>query len=674
MMKTRKRNRKGATLGLVATCAVIIAIIGVAFFFLSEVINGSREVSNAVDAGVLNTAKKALSEPTINATAIGTPEFSGLGENDSDEIALITYNRAVALTLMVAMNAQEENTTLALNRSQLLSDQLKVLGKALRDGLSGGSNLNDAFDSFATINNVKMMGKGNTVSRFTQVDCAYMKAGGSTNVFFNPASLSPTVSLSAFLNTDPSAKKSTTGQPFLRGYVPVALANASIFGVPVFPGDRPHLVATRDFNNSGTLPAAGNNSNAIPPNTYRGRGQARRQQSPDFVGSVACAIVGCLDRQYDAKLPLGYVRIFNREGVDPNPGWGVCTTDGDNDLFNKELFAPSHIMQANNGVFTTDEAQMNAWIAFNNGNGPDPSGSFNLSNMRIGPGRRQAATRQDLEGIMSIACDCNHTMYDGSLGPGSLCLAGVPTWSGNYARSSRVDDIAPNDRQNKKFNTIEYMKLNVLVERAKGGARQIGAISLPPEPTGMKKFDHNAVYATPGSPIRFGQNGTPWELMNMVGPCSTQAGQRIFDELMRRCHQFKPGVTTNEVIAALNSRTIPMGTELYLYAAPDGRVLLDDVGPRYRTAIPADGTRTSPTLCEVRYNVNNLSVNSIGDGNFTSEAPYSSCGAKPGLSQPPEYKGIDRVMWTPSSGYQNLLGVMEFENYATCPAEFSMPN
>lgn len=655
----RLRRRRGATLGLVATVAVIIAIIGVCFFFLTQILGGGRELSNAVDAGALNAAKNALLLPKINTVAAGAPQFIGLGENNSDDINLLTYNRAVAETVFVLMNSQEQGNQQSSANAQLVVQQLEKLGTQLADGLNGSAT-NNAFEFLARVNSVKQLGRNSSVTGAGDIESAFLRPGGSTNVFFNPQSIAPAVDMTPYFNTDAQAMKAPGGQPYLRGYIPISMGGATVFGVPVFPTTHAHLVTQTEFNNQRTIQGASQaQQDTIPPNTFRGKGQARAERANSMVGAVASAVVGCLDRQFEARFPLGYIRFFNREGMDV--GTITCASDGSNDLFNKELFAPSQILFANNEVFTTNEAEMAAWIAFNTGSGPDPGDC----NMRKGCGPGQRATRQDCEGVTSVVATCTHTMYDGTLaGP---CIDQLDCWATNYGRKLKNVDF-----DGRGLTTVEYMKAQVLAERAKGGRNQRCGVGPPPEPTGMKLFDKGVVYAAPPNPVKFGQIGTPWQLMSMVGTCATQSSGYSFGGLFRRANQIKPGVTASELIAILNSRPLPLGATLYLYADSAGRLVLDDVGPRSKSNAQPDGTRNS-TLCENKYDVNGLTVNSVGDGMFTSDSPYSSCEFyKPPAR--PEYKGIDRAVWTPSTGYQQLLGVMEFENYATDGAEFCMPN
>ncbi|HEY9786597.1 MAG TPA: hypothetical protein V6D17_14445, partial [Candidatus Obscuribacterales bacterium] len=198
-------------------------------------------------------------------------------------------------------------------------------------------------------------------------------------------------------------------------------------------------------------------------------------------------------------------------------------------------------------------------------------------------------------------------------------------------------------------------------------------VDAPDMATGMKLFDHNGAYPTPQHPVNFGTIGTPWQLMKQVGDCASNPRSEIFEEIVRRCAQIKPGVTADEVVAVLNSKPIPLNTTFYIYRKEGGNLVMDAVGPKGMTAIQPDGEK-SATPCQSKYPLNNRAVNSKGEANF-DDACYSKClGLDPVDNIALTWWGIDRANWTPASGFENLLGVLEFENLVPADAVFMMPN
>jgi len=667
------RNDRGA-IGLVAAVALILVVIGIALFMLSMIIGGHRELSNAVDSGVLNAAKQSLSHPTIDAKALGTPEFSGLGENKNDQISLINYNRAVGQVMLVALNAQDENTDLAYTRVKLLDLQLKKLGTALAEAINTGSSLNNAFDQLLSANNTRML--GGFSSRERQIRSAFMKPEQSTNIWFSPESL-PNVDINKFLNNDPAAQKSATGQPYLKGYAPIKLKNITLVGTPVFPSTLPHLVSNEEFQSSQTLPDFGVPKESIPANAFSGRASSEHVSTKNFVGSVACAIVGCARKDFVARIPMGYIKIVNKPGIGgANVDYGAIITDGDNDLFNKELFAPSSISESDNGVFTTDKPQLAAWVKYNNSTGDDEYGhdgslrpdvlGYNLDLMHFSDAPGQRATMAELLNIKKQICSCNHLMYTGTLG--GPCKDNAPKWRSNYRRSSKFGDYTTT----RPFMLVEDVKRQILVARSQPGERgQAIDIDKPQQPSGLMLFSHTATYPMPAAPLQFAQLGSPWQLMNQVGPCASTRAGLAFRDIYMKCQQIRPGTTESEIISALDSKKLPMGTSFYLYLDKNDKFVMDAIGPSYKTAIDPDGTRV-PESCQISYEINNLAVNTARGGLLPDadvgfdDAPFSRCPNKP--------LGIDRAVWTASSGYQNLLGVLEFENDLSGSGQWCAPN
>jgi len=103
------RRRKGATLGLVAICVLVIIVIGVGVYFLTKILSGGRETANATDAGTLNVSKNAIKTPTVSAAGTDFDKLGGdPGAPPTDQINLLTYNRCVAQAMMVAWNASTQ--------------------------------------------------------------------------------------------------------------------------------------------------------------------------------------------------------------------------------------------------------------------------------------------------------------------------------------------------------------------------------------------------------------------------------------------------------------------------------------------------------------------------------------------------------------------------------------
>ncbi|MBP9089737.1 hypothetical protein KBI23_01825 [bacterium] len=378
------RRQRGATLGLVAACVFLVILVGVGFFFLSKIIGGGREVANATDAGVLNVAKQAVRRGAVPLTGGLVAEFGELTEPPNSKVDLVTYNRLVAQTLIVAKNAETLGGT-AVGNANSLRANVRAIGLALKNNLAADPNFASDFSSIASQNNTKMW-DGPAVSLVGAVSSGYMKTGSSTNVYFAPATLAALGGWAPPQSTQ-SAKANPAAR-YLAGYVPVsANGNANfLYGVPVLPQTKPHLVDHGQFVTAAV-------DADTPPNSFRTNSRALEGKSGAMGTSVACAIVGVINKEFAAVIPRGFVRVLN--GPDAETTNGVLATpvsNGANDIFNNELFSPpgNGVFAANAGgtgtganggaaVFSTSSAEMSAaytaWAAYVPTMGKHPKGS-----------------------------------------------------------------------------------------------------------------------------------------------------------------------------------------------------------------------------------------------------------------------------------------------------------
>ncbi|HEY9755677.1 MAG TPA: hypothetical protein V6C97_10985 [Oculatellaceae cyanobacterium] len=394
------RRRKGATLGLVAACVLVIIALGFGVFFLAKLFGGGRELANATDAGTLNLAKNALVSPSVNlASDLGNSfqqEFGGCSYNvktgaPDGTIDLFTYNRCVGQALLVAMNAKAEadaGSTTAMGNAQLMLADLNTLGLKLAGYLNGNdSGLQGNFQNGANANNVGMFGNTTVKNSGSNYATAYMKSGGATNIWFSQEQI-PYDSSSGMPNqSNMGAQSSNSPDPnpnspfhnmtannyvgggggnspvtkfYMQGYQPITVsANGyqplTFYGVPVFPQQKPHLVSVDDFNGSSASP---DTSGSTPPNAFRINANAQdKATTGQLSGAVACAIVGAVFQNnglsgasnntvspdFPVTLPTGYIEINNPLGNQNNGVGGNLSSflpsDASSNIFNNELYA-----------------------------------------------------------------------------------------------------------------------------------------------------------------------------------------------------------------------------------------------------------------------------------------------------------------------------------------------
>jgi hypothetical protein len=385
------RRRKGATLGLVAICVLVIIVVGIGIYFLAKILGGGREIANATDAGTLNVAKNIIRNSRVSTGAY--PEFVdceyplGCGY-----INLLTYNRCVAKALMIAANAQSMTGAgnYKGNALTVLSD-LDAIGNALSAQIKGANSF------FDQVSNTVRMASPNGVKDSGQCQIAFMKKDGPTNIFFNSAQINGVTIPISTTTLGPKNQNlyvpSGKGSGYMAGYAPISVLGKTVYGVPVFPQQNPHLVSTLDFNNAQAK------FGAAPPNAVQVGSNTVEQKTGLLTGAVACAIVGATVQgtpgsggnntgqgllgsgfQFASASSFGYIEFGNYPANPKPPGYDP--NDYSANIFNNELFLDQSFMAAGDGnqnsqnvAFARDDASEIAWLTWakngaNTGNYP----------------------------------------------------------------------------------------------------------------------------------------------------------------------------------------------------------------------------------------------------------------------------------------------------------------
>lgn len=731
------RRQRGATLGLAAACVLVVIVIGVGFFFLSKIIGGGREVANATDAGALNVAKLAVRRGALTLTGADKDEFGALCDTP-DKLDLLSYNRIVAKAMIVCKNAADEGSAAATGNASVIHGQVNTLGNALRTALiaacakSGGQLASD-FTDISFKNNTKMW-NGNQVNLANDITPGFMKEKSSSNVYFSAALTGALGGWSPAANAP--NQKASTGDAYAAGYQEQKAGDQYFSLIPVFPGTRPHLVDVGNF--TAAAPASITNGSPVLPNAFKTDAQAVESKSGVMGGSLACAIVGTLDKDFTASIPRGFVRISNGPNAQTVnsahvPGLAPIANDGTNDIFNNELFySPGIAMEQNSNVFShasngtqamstvgaynATRGQFTYDPAINNIGGGDPvlwTGSTSVTttatatgtatmatsysgtsggaqgvysnpasfDLRSGGGLDQWAAATDLDGITSASPNiktCTYLDYDITTPP--YCTSQFLNWTNNYGRTTGTGGAT----NSTGFTNVEFMKADVLAQRAMGAGC---AWSSAPNPSGVKSWGLDGAgdplrppypnskprLAFPqgtGPKINFLAEGSPMQLLNEIGGC---AKTTTIDTIVNRMRQVAPQISNidSQVRAALSSNPLPLGTTTFLFAngntiqmATSFPVGMDYLADATARSITPDGTGgAQATNCNVNYPLsgwvvdtdNRVTGQPKGDAMY-HEVPFTSYGGS---------SATDAALWTPSSGYQNFLGELKFQETAT---------
>lgn len=614
---------------LTLVCFVVMVLfgIGAGVFTLIKILGGMRELQNATESGNLNVAKQALKSPSVELSqGLEADNFGGLVDDDG-RINLRNYNRVVGQVLLVALNAQQQGTPESREHARALIASLQSstgsIGDRLGDALGNTDNTRGIFDFLAHANVLQMLEKQSPGAQTAEFDTAYLKRGESTNVYLDPSILpsSTTVPEGALS----SGSTDATGFQYLSGYRSFSIPGiGEIAGVPVFPGQRPHLVSNSVFEGGRDRPIPGVQ---LPPNSFKSAGTARESASRGMLKAISCSIVGALESKFTASIPRGYLVITNPAGsMDATPPPNPAS------ILNNELFAG--VFVANNGAFSTDRVLIEQWADYNNQPAP------------TGPEPSREGLFGDPRGIRSLGGDgypseCDYTSLDG---PGAN--AACQQLSGAFREAYGGQDRLPGVQS--ELTATEQMRANVWALFPSGGSIQV-----PSGFTGIRLFDYDqALPVAAGQPPVFTAAGTPIQILSQVGNGSG-AELGIIDQVRQRIREIKPEANDEEIYALLTSRTIALGETLYIYLN-GSQLQMTSAAPSWM--VPGTVPDGLPSNITSSFQTIGLSVNPPMDAGFRNvvfgQMPNPSTF---GLGQ-------EEAIYTPSSGFNNLLGVLEFRS------------
>jgi hypothetical protein len=296
MKRTRQqiRTTRGASVILVALCALGLIIIVFAAFQLSLIMGGSREVRNAVDASILNVGKRV----------VGLKVPSGIFKDCADSMGTVgmsNISRVWGKAYLINANAEGmRNDGLSTGQASDAADQVysaaQTVNANLRAQLTDKNLLDQFFNQLSANKPAKLLGESATVNTSKDAKTGWATAmvdrGAESNLSFTPSQIPMNVQV----------KQVKVGnKTYVQGYTPFT-ANNKEFVFPSFRlGEMPHLIADSHFQrNMGGLP-----TNPIP-NAFREMGMA--DGAGTTLSASACAEANP-QRQYLLAIPQAYVTI-----------------------------------------------------------------------------------------------------------------------------------------------------------------------------------------------------------------------------------------------------------------------------------------------------------------------------------------------------------------------------
>lgn len=725
----KNSRRRGATLGLVAVLSLTIGLVGVGLFFLAKLVGGHRELEHATDSGNLNVAKQSVRSPFLRVFGNGgnfdiadaaileavQRNFSELADPSNGQIDLLVYDRLVAQTFLVALNAAADNggvnpNPLGIIRArqliQVLNDPANGVGVSLARKLKGDSALDLNFSALAAQNNVRMFRPNQQTQPVTNVkDISFMVRGAPSNVVLNPAVLPPPFN-QGNLAGNFFVKN---GTPYFVGYVPLTVPNVTdnntnaIMAVPLRPGERPHLVDGITFNQLQPSPLPGPDGQVrtrIPPNAFQSGGLAFDGRTVLMQSAVSCAIAGSLNATFPLQILNGYIAVANGPGVEPtgppgpigfsSPGpqcINANLTEGmTSDVFSGvlmtgvwEIAAPG----ANGGVAISTDINCIPFIE-------------NLLWLRQQYGVDNAAQVQQASLCLSgttkyddaihIAprqtngnpgASAQHRCTNKNSTPGTFALAGVPQDTLCEAGLAKVQSIygglGGGTTTPLCLSALEYMEATIMSDRANSGHSHINPFNsctgLQAFPLDFDSFSINSIQKNPptinqligptGTLVRLGSSSMPG------GGAVALNATRAYNAVIAKMLQMKPTASMTEIQNIFN-QTIPMGSVNYIFldnsnqSNPQFRfTTAAGLPPRIDpTSVIVDGTPINAFTPGYALVVSGMFeqdgyLDQGGDGGYPS--PYDCAPFGQGTS-------TSGARFTPNSGVDALLGVLRFTN------------
>jgi hypothetical protein len=323
MRVNSKQKQKGGTLAFAVVLILVIILIGIGFFALSLYFGGAQETKDAVNAGALNVAKKAL---TINSPLSSDPSQKFFSDVvDSNEVNLVTINRVWSKALFVAINAEAAKNDgghdgTGGQSAAAAHDAAMAISDALAKQLNTPTNLYTYFDQYSQQNSVRMLGLGAQVQRNPTADWvnSYLERTYESNVEFAnniPSTFTNTSSIFTATKRKPQPGDAA-GRQWLAGYTPLHVMDQDFWQV-AFPFEqKPHIVDRSFFTQNDQTPLTVGTSNWSTPvaNAFGVAGTTQKTSSGLNETAVSWAETNP-QKVYPMVFPNAFVRIVIKKNT-----------------------------------------------------------------------------------------------------------------------------------------------------------------------------------------------------------------------------------------------------------------------------------------------------------------------------------------------------------------------
>lgn len=701
------RTSNGGTLALTVACTVLIVMIGIALFFVMRIMGGHRELDHSARSGNLNVAKQAIQRPFVRLT-VNTPmwrNFRGLTDrvDGQDVVNLKVYNRLVGQALLVALNAAADGNQQGKNNANNVIAQLQGaggVGDQLRGQLGARNNTNPFFQMLGFANSTRMLGaNGQETAQIYQTAFAEARNQdiGATNLLIPVQAQLPVTAAGSrydLPNTNAAGNVSYKRQiqvnggaskTYVRGYQDLVVGNGinPIIGVPTQPGSQPHLLSTAEFS-SGLNRFTGGGQR-VPPNAFEfgsqqtEGGQAATQNGRRNAIAFSRALVGVLNAEYKPSIPLGYVAINNTGGT-PVGGNGFRQGQG---VLQNQLRGDGIVIDRSTRIMSANNELMRSWARHNELSRRGPGATEGNSNFgryegtgdnrqwvqtcpncqfasnNTGPLRKPDGSfvnGSEAHGITGNLLECTDQETGGTLnGPPHECESYLTDFENAYD-----GPLVPGDNTRRgDVMGVESYKASLINQFPGSGPATLPATS---PVTGLRVINGND--PTQNRPWNAGNGplgnissvGTINQLFNIVEP----GGNTLRNFIHQRMREVKPEATDAEINAALTTR-IDLGETVFIYMDPNtGRITAGRNRPHQNIRVTADGTPRTITAFP-----NGRQAAFSGGPGWVNAKHENGIHEQMFLCQGGTVTTFERAILTPSSGSENFLGDISFQQFAT---------
>jgi hypothetical protein len=285
--------------------------------------------------------------------------------------------------------------------------------------------------------------------------------------------------------------------------------------------------------------------------------------------------------------------------------------------------------------------------------------------------------------INSTQQQCNNinSYPDAAMGgqqPNQSCIDALPTVTKIFGGTSGSTG------QTYCLSALEFDEATVISERANDGSAFIqpfnSCTGLDAFPLNPNQFSNDSIQKSPpsinqligpaGTLVAYGSSGIPGATTTAV------FANKVYNDFLTRVNQVKPTVTASEVSNIILNTPVPLGTVMYVWVDtsqnPGNPTLrfttADQLPPRINpNSVSLDGTPVTATtdytppgggtqklaLISDSGGGGNGYLDRNGDGGYPHPFDCAPFGTGTVTSS---------AVWTPSSGFDDCLGVLRFEN------------